>query len=234
MPEILDCIQGSEEWHRARMGIPTASEFGTVQARTPGGKAYGKTRQTYMRKLAGEIITDEPMEAYSNSNMERGSAMEDEARQLYAFAHDVEPQQVGLVRRDDGAAGWSPDSLIGAAKGLEIKTAFPHIVIEKIEADRFPPEHKAQCQGALWVGDLESIDLVIYWPGMPVFEKTAFRDEDYIKKLAEEVTQFNEELHELVERIRRYGQPIKETLRESLISHNEMMRQVQEKPSWPS
>jgi YqaJ-like recombinase protein len=229
MPEIFDCEQGTEDWFRCRMGIPTASEFHTVLAKTPGGKADGKTRQTYMRKLAGEIITDEPMESYTNAAMERGKIMEDEARQLYAFAHECEPQQVGFIK--NGKAGWSPDSLIGAAKGLEIKTAAPHVLIEFIERDEFPSVHKAQCQGGLWVGELESIDLVIFWPAMPLFEKTVYRDEAYIKTLEAEVDRFNDELHDLVERIRRYGQPIKQTLREC-IKHEDMMNQLQERPQW--
>src|SRR5690349_15047654 len=76
---IFDCEQNSTEWYRARMGLPTASEFATILAKGKDGGA-SLTRQTYMRKLAGEIITDEPMESYVNAAMERGKIMEAEAR----------------------------------------------------------------------------------------------------------------------------------------------------------
>src|SRR5438105_4376419 len=33
MSKIFDCDQGSDEWHRLRCGIPTASEFSTVLAK---------------------------------------------------------------------------------------------------------------------------------------------------------------------------------------------------------
>ena len=90
MMEIFtDLEQGSSEWFACRAGIPTASKFATVLA-----KGEGKSRSKYMRQLAGEVITGEPAETFSNSHMERGHAMEDEARQTYAFINDVEPVRV--------------------------------------------------------------------------------------------------------------------------------------------
>lgn len=200
--QIIDCEQGSPEWFRARMGIPTASEFKTII----GVKKDAKdkvTRQIYMRKLAGEIITGEPMESYSNNHMERGKEMEDEARDLYAFMEDEEPQRVGFIRNGD--TGCSPDSLIGASGALEIKTALPHIVADLILKDQFPPEHQAQTQGVLWICEREWIDLSVYWPKMPRFVKRAVRDEPYIKMLSEAVDAFNDELADMVARLRRYG-----------------------------
>src|SRR3569833_1490525 len=124
-PEIITCEQNSPEWLRARMGIPTASAFGDVLA-----KGEGKTRRTYMLKLAGEIITGEPMESFSNAHTERGHALEEEARDLYIFQTGAELERVGIIR--NGRAGCSPDSLIGEDGGLEIKTTLPHLLIETI------------------------------------------------------------------------------------------------------
>lgn len=206
--QIIECDQGSEEWFRARMGIPTASEFKTIL----GIKKEAKdkvTRQIYMRKLAGEIVTGEPMESYSNDHMARGQAMEEEARALYAVMHDADLQRVGFIR--NGNAGCSPDSLIGNTGALEIKTALPHIVADLILKDQFPPEHKAQTQGVLWIAEREFIDLSVYWPKMPRFVKRAQRDEPYIKDIAAAVDQFNDELAEMVDRIRRYGsEPVRQ------------------------
>lgn len=201
MIKILDCEQGTEEWFLARAGIPTASMFGTVMASGRGG-GESKTRAKYMRQLAGEIITGKPMESFTNPHMERGHVMEPEARELYAFATDTAPRQVGFIR--NGEKGCSPDSLIDANGMLEIKTKLPDLLIECLERDDFPPEHKAQCQGALWVAEREWIDIVVYWPAMPVFIKRAYRDDTYIKTMAEAVEKFNEELETLVQRIRAY------------------------------
>lgn len=196
--QIVECEQGTEEWFRARMGIPTASEFATVMA-----KGEGKTRRTYMLKLAGEIITGQPMESYNNAHMERGKVLEEEARDLYAFMYDAVPEQVGFIV--NGQKGCSPDSLLGSTGMLEIKTKLPHLLIETILADRFPAEHKAQCQGALWVAEREWIDIAVYWPGLPLFVKRATRDEPYIKMLSEEVDRFNADLADVVESVRRLG-----------------------------
>lgn len=201
-PQIVDCEQGTEEWFRARMGIPTASEFQTIIAKgKDGGASVG--RLTYMRKLAGEIITGEPMESFTNGHMERGKVMEEEARDLYAFNTDAEPERIGFVR--NGSKGCSPDSFIGKNRMLEIKTTLPHLLIPMLLKDEFPPEHKAQCQGGLWVCEREEIDIGVYWPKMPLFVKRATRDEAYIAKLSSEVDRFNAELHDMVERIKRYG-----------------------------
>jgi hypothetical protein len=202
MMQIVDCEQGTEAWFRARMGIPTASEFGTLLMSGKGG-GESKTRKTYMRKLAGEIITGELMEQYTNSNMERGKQMEEEARDHYSFIADAEPERIGFVR--SGQKGCSPDSFIGKSGMLEVKTALPHILIELIEKDEFPVEHWPQCQGGLWVCEREWIDITVYWPKMPPFIKRAYRDEPYIKQLSDAVDKFNAELAFLVERIRAFG-----------------------------
>lgn len=201
MLTVYDCEQGSEDWFRARMGIPTASEFGTVLA--PRAGSEGKMRRTYLHKLAGEIITGEPMERYGNAHMERGHEMEAEARSLYAFMSDADPTQIGFLR--NGQKGCSPDSLIGDAGMLEIKTKLPHLLIDCILKNDFPAEHKAQCQGALWVAEREWVDIAVYWPRMPLFVKRAYRDEEYISKLSDAIDAFNADLVAVVDRIKAYG-----------------------------
>lgn len=202
--EIFDFEQGSPEWFAARMGIPTASEFSTVMATGKGG-GESKTRKTYLYKLAGEILTGEPMENYTNAHMERGKVMEAEARDLYTFTTDCDPQRVGFIK--SGLCGCSPDSLIGKDGLLEIKTKLPHLMVDCLLADKFPAEHKAQCQGALWVAEREWIDIAIYWPKLPLFVKRAFRDEPYITELSAGIAEFNAELAEVVARIRRQTEP---------------------------
>ena len=200
MIEVFDCEQGSDAWFRARLGIPTASEFHTVLAKGKDGGA-SVTRKTYMLKLAGEIITGEPMENYSNAYMARGNEMEDEARSFYTFMTGTDVKRVGFVR--NGNTGCSPDGLIDANGMHEIKTKAPHLFIECALRDSFPPEHKAQCQGGLWVAEREWIDLTVYWPKMPGLTIRSYRDEPYIRDLAAAVEKFNSELADTVERVRK-------------------------------
>jgi hypothetical protein len=198
MIEIITCDQNSAQWHEARRGLVTASRFKDVLA-----KGEGKTRRSYMLQLAGELLTGEPHEGFMTADMERGHEMEPDARNMYALMTDASPELVGFIR--NGAKGCSPDSLIGDVGMLEIKTKLPHLLIDVLLRDEFPAEHKAQCQGALWVAEREWIDIAVYWPRLPLFIKRAYRDEAYIAGLASAVDAFNAELADTVERIRSYG-----------------------------
>lgn len=203
MIQIVDCEQGTDSWYAARLGIPTASEFHTVMAVGPrGGKSA--TRVAYLNKLAGEILTGEPMTSYSNADMERGKLMEDEARDLYTFETGAEPIRVGFIR--NGGKGASPDSLIGENGGLEIKSAAAHIQVARLLDGELPSEHKAQVQGSLWVCEREWWDFCSYCPRLPLLRVRVYRDESYIQKIADEVDRFNTELQMTVDYIRKYGQ----------------------------
>lgn len=205
MIEVFDFEQGSDEWRLARVGIPTTSRFADILA-----KGEGKMRRKYLYELAGEILTGEPAETFTNAHMERGKAMEEEARDAYSFLTDAEPQRVGFIR--NGGVGASPDSLLGSNGALEIKTKLPHLMVESWVKDDFPPEHKAQCQGVLWVAERDWIDIVCYWPRMPTFIKRAHRDEKFISTLEREVAHFSGDLAALVDYLRhRSGDPAQST-----------------------
>jgi len=188
---ILTCGQNTPEWTEARRGIPTASRFADVLA-----KGQGITRRKYLLTLAGEILTGECADGYTNAHMERGHAMEDDARQMYAFMHDADPVLVGFMRR--GRVGASPDSLLGDDGLLEIKTKLPHLQLDCLERGKLPADHVAQVQGQLFVSGRAYCDFVSYWPRMPLFHVRVERDEPYIEKLAQEVADFLGELDAIV------------------------------------
>jgi hypothetical protein len=214
--EIFDVEQGTPEWRAARCGIPTSSEFHTVMAKGKDG-GTSVTRRKYLLSLAGEILTGEPMETYSNAHMERGRVMEDEARDLYAFVRDADIRRVGFIR--NGKKGASPDSLVGSEGGLEIKTALPHIQIERLLRGDLPSEHKAQVQGNIWLAERDWWDFCSYWPKLPLLTVRVFRDDIYIKNMAGEIDRFNDELEAMVENIRNYD-------RRSEILKNQLVKSV--------
>jgi len=213
-PEFFyDVQQGSEQWFELRRGIPTASEFQTILAN-------GKGRQSYLYKLAGEILTGKVSEATFKPSlaMERGKTMEAEARDHYARTNFLDVQQVGFVRRklkSGRYAGCSPDSLIDTAEGgaateravLEIKTMRPDLMIAAREAKKhteIPSEHVAQVMGSLWITGYRRADLLTFYEGMPFsFLVSAFRDEAYIKELEQAVEAFDADLDALVRRMKK-------------------------------
>lgn len=197
MIRIFDCEQNSPEWMECRLGIPTASGFSKVLA-----QGDGKTRRRYLLDLAAERLTGTIAESYSNGHMERGHAMEGEARNLYAFQRDADPVRVGFIRRDDVRAGASPDSLIADDGLLEIKTKLGALQLDVLEKRKLPSEHVAQVQGQMWVSGRAYCDFVSYWPKLPLFVIRVERDEAYIAKLAQAVADFNGELDAIVAKYR--------------------------------
>lgn len=199
---VIDCVQGGDDWIAARIGKVTASNFAKVLAR-----GEGKVRDEYMRKVAGEIITGEQMSAYRNEAMDDGNAIEPEARSAYSMIAGVDVQQVGFVVHEDGTladrVGASPDGLIGNDGMVEIKRQAPHLLIDRIRYDS-GDVHMAQSQGNLWIAKREWIDLVVYYPKMPLYRKRIRRDENYIQRLRLAVEVFIEELDALVDKVRAY------------------------------
>ncbi|WP_019221237.1 lambda exonuclease family protein [Bartonella senegalensis] len=218
MPIMVDCIQGTEQWYQARKGVITASLFEMVMAQKKQGQKTSKYHAV-MRKLAGERITGKIVEEATTLSMRRGTELEPSARQLYATLTQSKPQSVGFVLADDRMKGFSPDAFIGTKGLLEIKTKKPEILIPHYTQKKFPAEHKAQCQGALWIAQREWIDLMLYWPDMPPLIKRAYRDEAYIRKLESEINRFNEDLEIMVQKIKDFktgeGVRIQEAERDS-------------------
>lgn len=159
--QILDCDQGSPEWFEARAGLPTASQFHRFVTAARGD--YSKQAQGYIADLLVEIVQG-PSEAQSTYYMDRGSLLEDEARSWYEFEKDVDVSVPGLVINK--GAGWSPDGFdVKWLAGLEIKCPKPSTHVKWLLDGKLPPEHKAQCHGALLIGELGWLDFVSYCPG---------------------------------------------------------------------
>lgn len=195
---IYDCEQGTEEWLQARLGIPTASCFGEILSKGRGNQPSAR-RTTYMNKLAAERLTGELTGSFSAAATDRGHEQEPEARSAYEFISGNTVNEIGFARRGD--VGCSPDGLVDDAGAIEIKSKAPHLLIPVLLSDEVPAEHKAQCQGVLWVMEREWIDFIAYYPTMKPMIKRMVRDEDYIKTLSREVALFNDELDLLVKQL---------------------------------
>lgn len=196
---ISNCEQGTDEWLSLRLGIPTASCFKEVMAKGRGNNPSAR-RQTYLYKLAAERLTGELTGAFSSAVTDRGHEQEPEARGAYEFTTGNTVEEIGFARRGD--VGCSPDGLIGNDGAIEIKSKAPHLLIPVLLSGEVPAEHVDQCQGVLWVMEREWIDFVGYYPTMKPFIKRLYRDEDYIASLEEKTRIFNEELNDLVEKLK--------------------------------
>ncbi|PJB69384.1 MAG: exonuclease [Alphaproteobacteria bacterium CG_4_9_14_3_um_filter_47_13] len=192
------CAQGTTEWQQARCGVVTASNFKLVM--TKGG---GKTRKAYMMRLRNEIKTGEPTESYWSDAMLRGAELEPHARRAYEAKTGYAVREVGINFLDESRrVGASPDGLIDADGGLEIKCPLVSTHNKYLQSRRIPSQYMPQIQGNLWVSRRKWWDFVSFAPERPPEEQIiiyrAYRDEGYITRLEAEIRRFIEELDSLL------------------------------------
>lgn len=187
---VHDCVQGTPEWLNLRLGIPTASRFDDIL--TPKTRKPSASARKYRAELLAEYLIRAPMDSPASPWMERGTALEPEARAWYAFETGADVRQVGFVTRDDRLVGGSPDSLIGEDGILEIKcpSATNH-VLYMLNDD---PGYIGQCQGLLYLTGRAWVDLLSYNPVLPPVVIRVERDEEYIADLCRVLDAFVEVL----------------------------------------
>jgi len=153
--------QLSPEWFAIKLGKGSASHM-------PEILTTGTGRQTYIDRVAAEVITGKNHKGYSDKNLERGILLEPEARVKYEMIKNVEVGQVGWVEMDNGRVGCSPD---GEPPGglLEIKCVIPTTQIRycRMWAKNptwVPPEYKPQMTTQMWICGKPWVDFMSYSP----------------------------------------------------------------------
>jgi hypothetical protein len=199
--QILTLEQGSEEWHRARLGVATASRFKDIITPAKGDKSA--SYKGYMYELIAEKLTKGKEDFFKSEWMERGNEIEPLARASYEFIHEVEVKQVGIMLNDEGTIGASPDGLIGDDGGLEIKCPKPSTVVKYMLDGGLPLEYKPQVMGSLWISGREWWDFLAFHPSMDFYQIRVYRDEDYIKKMNQHITDFVNELQNNYEKLKK-------------------------------
>lgn len=197
-----DVLQGSDEWKQLRLGIPTASRFDEIL--TPKTRKFSAASRRYIWELVAEEIMGQPIESTTSMAMERGWALEVEARNWYSFDHDTPVDEVGFCTNDAGTIGASPDGLIGTDGGLEIKCpgALKHMDnLFGADIARY-----GQVQGGIWICERDYWDVTSYHPKLPPVVVRVYRDDDYIADLEAAMRQFLDELEKAREYVRTLGE----------------------------
>lgn len=175
----LDVEQGSAEWHVARLGIPTASQFHRLL--TPKTRKLGAGATTYMHELLAEWLIGIPAGPEAKSYIARGNDLEPWAVSYYELQRSVTTEKAGVCLRDDRMVGCSPDRLVGADGGLELKCpGAPQHVANLLDMQ---DDYFAQVQGNLYVTGRRWWDLMSYHPEIPAALVRVERDEGYIAAL---------------------------------------------------
>lgn len=202
MPKFHQCKQGSPEWIKLRLGIPTASSFDKIL--TPGGKASASA-DTYLHELLAERILGYATQAPTLAIMQRGHDLEQTAVDYYEFQSEVKTKVIGFVTTDDGRYGASPDRTVGDEGLLEIKCPAPSTHISYMLTGGAHKAYWPQIQGQLLVTERRWLDIVSYHPDMDMVLVRVERDEDYITLLKAALDKFCTRLDEATAILKQRG-----------------------------
>ena len=183
--------QYSPKWRKARLGIPTASQFFRI-VDTSGNPS--KSRTKYLSELATEAITGVLVgNNYQSYAMKKGHEKEADARSLFEMIQEVEVAEVGLCYKNTQKKySMSPDGLMENT-GLEI---FSPECWTHIECLRHPHKSIAiaskfqQIQGSLFISGFDYYWFMVYYPGLAPLIQRVSRNEEFIGKLDKELETF--------------------------------------------
>lgn len=197
---ILDHEQGTEEWFAARRGKPSASNFGRLITRTgkPSSSAEG-----YINQLIAERLTGKSEPIYINEWMQRGTELEPEAREAYEYVSGNDVLETGFILDTGWRWGCSPDGLITNQGGIEIKCPAPTTMVSYLrDPEVGVKKYWQQIQGCMWITKRDWWDFFAYHPEMPHVLVRVDRDDQYIEKMAEEVTKAANEIENQLEKLK--------------------------------
>jgi len=197
--KIHDCIQGSDEWFKARIGKITASHFSDVLA-----KKTGKPKASdYIMRLIGERLTGLKEPNFHNDYMDNGIETEAQAREYYESLYGVKVEQVGFVELNENV-GCSPDGLVNGDGLIEIKCPKSTTHLTTILDNKMQTCYTAQVQGQLWVTGRQWCDWISFDPRVtvnPFFMVRVDRDEKYIAVLEAAVEQFIKDMEIIIAKL---------------------------------
>lgn len=170
--------QGSEEWHKLRTGILTASEIKLILTPSLQIAKNDKVR-SHVYEIAAQRANNYTEPHYISDDMLRGKGDEVYARELYSdkYAPVIE---CGFVTREIGGItyGYSPDGLVGDDGLIEVKSRRQKYQMETICKNEVPDEFMLQIQSGLLITERKWCDFISYCGGMPMFVKRVYPDVD--------------------------------------------------------
>lgn len=198
--------QGSEAWHRMKLGKFTGSKFADVLARNKNTGEPIKAYHDLIWKVVVERMTGEPTESADSYSLRWGRDVEKFARSEYELATGNTVEQVDFIPHPVFEfVGCSPDGLVGSDSGIEIKCPKVSAVHLERYISGVPTEYVPQIQGCMWVTGRSMWDFVSYDPRMPESHRlliiTVQRDQAYIDKLQQAVIEAEKAVVALMQKL---------------------------------
>lgn len=200
-------LQRTDEWAHERCGKFTGSRFADVLARN---KRTGEPLKAYhdlIWQIVVERMTGKPVEGPNGYALQWGVDVEPSAREAYELETGNSVVESGFIQHPLYTfVGCSPDGLIRADAGLEMKCPKSSAVHLERFVSGVPDEYVPQIQGCMWVTGRTTWDFVSFDPRMPASHQLLIlpvaRDEDYIKKLEDSILKAEALAIELLARLR--------------------------------
>lgn len=200
--------QRSGEWMQARLGKVGCSRLGDVMAFGRNGAPL-KRRTDYMFELVGERFTAQAAEHFHSAAMDRGIEYEPQARIEYETRNGVMVEEHGGMAHPLIADWWgSPDGLVGADGGIEIKCPNTETHFLTITEGIINPDYIYQMAGYCVIFGRAWWDFISFDPRLDgrygYYQRRFMRDELPCVEIVLGVRQFLVELAEKQAKMEQY------------------------------
>ena len=163
--------------------------------------ADNDTSRGLILTLAAERITGRVEDSYTTFDMQRGHDEEPWARDAYAENY-APVTELGFCTEDRWGftLGVSPDGLVHADGGIEIKSRRQKNHVAIVLADEVPPQHMPQIQTFLLVTGRKWCDYVDFSNGMHLFRKRVWPDEQWFNAITDAAMAAEEAIRDICAR----------------------------------
>lgn len=218
--EIMDVVQGSDEWLAVRAGLVTGSKASVVMMKdnASGGEPAGK--KDYRLQLAVERLTGQPqLDDFYSRHTRHGHEAEPMARMETERKHGILIRQTGFIRRKDIKAGVSLDGDVNNFRAIaEIKCPKSTTHLDYMRGGKVPAVYRWQVVHGMFIVGAKEAYFTSYDNRMPdgldLFtirvQAKDYPMEDYeimLNDFIKSVDTLEQELRYLQERRLREGNP---------------------------
>lgn len=175
--KIINCTQGSTEWHDLRALRISASHAQAIGAN-------GKGLNTYVTEKVCKYFSSAEEESYTNKAMAHGIEQEPVAVTMYEFETGSIAKEIGYVIHSEHV-GCSPDRFIDEDGLAEVKCPSDNVYFKYILDGKIDTKYYAQMQMQMLICGKAWCDYVVYNPNFKkqLIIKRVYPDEIVFQKL---------------------------------------------------
>ena len=199
-----DIEQNTPEWESLRLTYLTASAFRKFIQPAKLGLSTSKTSDDYCLDITMQCLGAIPPPPPSAKQLEWGHTWQPGVFEWYQKHREATAFEVGFVslRGFEGPGiGCSPDGLVGADGGVEIKCHWTPREHARVRLDGITHEHRLQVLASLWITGREWWDYISYLPSDRMADPDyaikvirVERDEVKISKIRDSALAFRDEV----------------------------------------